>query len=55
MIELREMVEKHSTLITKNIFQYLGQPLDQTDDDWTAMRRNTIRARSVRGRLGTLL
>ena len=36
-------------------FRYLGSPLDQTDDDWTAMRRNIMRARSVWGRLGTLL
>ena len=36
-------------------FQYMGQPLDQMDDDWPAMRRNIMRARSVWGRLGTLL
>ena len=36
-------------------FRYLGRPLDQTDDDWTAVRRNIMRARSVWGRLGTLL
>ena len=36
-------------------FRYLGQPLEQTDDDWTAVRRNIIRARSVWGMLVTLL
>ena len=36
-------------------FRYLGLPLDQTDDDWPAMWRNIIQARSVWGRLGTLL
>ena len=36
-------------------FRYLERPLDQTDDDWTAVRRNIMRARSVWGRLGTLL
>ena len=28
-------------------FQYLGRPLDRTYDDWTAVRRNIMRARSV--------
>ena len=28
-------------------FQYLGRPLDQTNDDWTAVRQNIMRARSV--------
>ena len=32
-------------------FQYLGRPLDQTDDDWPAVQRNITRARSVWGRL----
>ena len=36
-------------------FQYLGSPLDQTDDDWPAMRRNTMHTRLFWGRLGTLL
>ena len=27
--------------------RYLGRPLDQRDDDWTAMRRNIIHSRSV--------
>ena len=36
-------------------FQYLGRPLDQTDDDWTAVRRNIMRTGSVWGRLGILL
>ena len=36
-------------------FRYLGRPLDQTDDDWTDVRRNIMRARSVWGRLETLL
>ena len=34
--------------------RYLGIPLDQTDDDWMAVRRNIMRTRSVLGRLGTL-
>ena len=37
------------------MFQYLGITLDQTDDDWTAVRRNILRARLVWGRLGTML
>ena len=36
-------------------FRYLGRPLDQMDDDCPAMRRNIMRARSVWGRLETLL
>ena len=36
-------------------FQYLGRPLDQMDDNWPAVRRNIMRARSVWGRPGTLL
>ena len=35
--------------------RYLGRPLDQTDDNWPAVRRNIIRTRSVWGRLGTLI
>ena len=34
---------------------YLGIYLDQTDDDWPAVQRNIMHARSVRGILGTLL
>ena len=36
-------------------FGYLGRTLDQMDDDWTAVRRNIMFARSVWGRLGTLI
>ena len=36
-------------------FQYMGQPLDQADDDWPYMRQNIMRTRSVWGILGTLL
>ena len=36
-------------------FRYLGQPLDQTDDDWPDVRQNIICARWVWGRLGTPL
>ena len=35
--------------------RYLVRPLDQTDDDWTAVRQNIMRARLVWGTLGTLL
>ena len=35
-------------------FKYMGQKLDQTDDDWPAVRQKTMRARLVWGRLGTL-
>ena len=28
-------------------FRYLGRPLDHTDDNWMAVRRNIMRARSV--------
>ena len=43
--------------IVENVptFQYLGRPLDQTDDDWPAVRQNIMRARSVWGRLGKIL
>ena len=37
------------------MLRYLGIPLDQRDDDCLAVRRNIMRARSVGGRLGTLL
>ena len=30
-------------------FRYLERPLDQTYDDWTAVRRNIMRARLVWG------
>ena len=36
-------------------FQYLGRPLYQRDDDWTAVRQNIMRVTSVWGMLGTLL
>ena len=36
-------------------FRYLGRPLDQTDDDYTAVRWNIMRARLVWGRLGKLI
>ena len=36
-------------------FRYLGGPIYQMDDDWPAVRQNITRARSVWGRLGTLL
>ena len=36
-------------------FKYLGQSLDQMDDDWPEVRRNIMRARLVWRRLGALL
>ena len=36
-------------------FLYMKLRLDQTDDDWSAVQRNIMCARSVLGRLGTLL
>ena len=35
--------------IVKNVptFRYLGQPLEQMDYDWPAVRQNIIRARLV--------
>ena len=45
----REMVENMPT------FRYLGRPLDQTDDDWPAVRWNIMHARSVWGIPGMLL
>ena len=36
-------------------FRYLGRPLDQTDDDCTAVRQNIMCTRLVWGRLGKLL
>ena len=37
------------------ILKYLGRSLDQTDDDWMAVRQNIMRASLVWGRMGTLL
>ena len=36
-------------------FKYLGQNLDQMDDDWPAVSQKIMWARSVWGRLGKLL
>ena len=36
-------------------FRYLGQPLDQTDDDWPYVQRSIMRARLVLGWLRTLI
>ena len=36
-------------------FKYLWRTLDQTDDDWPAVWLSIMRARSVWGRLGTLI
>ena len=36
-------------------FRYLGRNLHQTDDDWPVVRQKIIWARSIWGRLGTLL
>ena len=36
-------------------FRYMGISLDQTDNDWPDVRQKIMRARSVWGRLGTLL
>ena len=36
-------------------FQCHGRNLDQTGDDWPAVRQNIMRSRSVWGSLGTLL
>ena len=47
--EYDDRVENVTTL------RYLGSPLDQTDDDWSAVRRNIMCARLVWGRLGALL
>ena len=47
--EEEERVENVTT------FRHLGSPLDQMDDDWPSVWRNNMRARSVWGRLGTLL
>ena len=33
-------------------FRYLGRPLDQTDDDWPAVRRKIMHARPSGGDLG---
>ena len=48
---------REDTLTSKDYrwFRYLGRPLEQTDDDWTAVRINIIHASLVLGRLGTLL
>ena len=48
-VEVADRVEGVGT------FWYLGRTLYQTDDDWPDVQRNKIRARSVWGRLGTLL
>ena len=36
-------------------FRYLGRHLDQTYDDWPAVRGNIMNKSSVWGRIGTLL
>ena len=36
-------------------FKYLGQTLDQTDDDWPAVRQKIMRARLIWGRLGKIM
>ena len=36
-------------------FKYLGSPLDQTDNDWPEMRRNTKGERTVWRSLGEML
>ena len=51
-LEGREGEERVENVMT---FRYLGKLLDQTYDDWPAVRRNIMRARSVWGILGTLL
>ena len=35
--------------------RYWGRPLDQTNDDWLAVQRNIMYARSVWGILGTMI
>ena len=37
------------------MFRYLGRIIDQTDDDWPAVRQNIMCASLVCGRLGALL
>ena len=44
-----KMVEGVATL------KYLGRTLDQTYDDWSVVRRNITRTRSVWGRLGKIM
>ena len=36
-------------------FKYPGRPLDQTDNDWIAIRQNIMLSRTVWGRLGEIL
>ena len=36
-------------------FKYLGRPLDQYDNDWPEILRNTSRARKVWGQLGNIM
>ena len=36
-------------------FKYLGQTINQTDDDWPVVRQNILRTRLVWGRLGALM
>ena len=36
-------------------FKYMGENLDQTDDNWPAVRQNIMCTRLVWGRLGKLL
>ena len=37
------------------LFKYLGRSLDQSDDDWSAVRRKIIKGHHVWGRLGVIL
>ena len=36
-------------------FKYIGRPMDQTENYWTATKRKIMRVRTVWGRLGRLL
>ena len=50
-----ERGEEEERVQNVTTFQYLVRPIDQTYDDWLAVRQNIMRARLVWGRLGKLL
>ena len=47
--------EGYDTVESVATLRYLVRPLEQTYDDWLVVRRNIMHARSVWGRLGTLI
>ena len=47
--------EGEGTIERVALLKYLGRPLEQSDDNWPAVRQNIGRAQQVWGRLGFIL